>query len=70
MSLVKSMTSVAAAAAFVMGISSGSAAVVADEKRIVFVSGIVGLPVLQPARIGAQKRGEELGYDVSWVGPT
>lgn len=70
MSLVKSMTSAAAAAAFVMGISSGSAAVAADEKRIVFVSGIVGLPVLQPARIGAQKRGEELGYDVSWVGPT
>ena len=41
-----------------------------DKKRIVFVSGIVGLPVLQPARIGAQTRGEELGYEVSWVGPT
>ena len=58
-----------AAALLVSGLSVAGA-VQAETKRIVFVSGIVGLPVLQPARIGAQKRGEELGYDVSWVGPT
>lgn len=52
------------------GLIGANAAHAEDKKRIVFVSGIVGLPVLQPARIGAQARGEELGYDVSWVGPT
>ena len=61
-----------AMAAGLLGTFLAPAASTADpnSKEIVFVSGIAGLPVLQPARIGAQKRGEELGYEVSWVGPT
>ncbi|KAJ55452.1 hypothetical protein ACMU_12200 [Actibacterium mucosum KCTC 23349] len=67
MKLIKTGALALAIAAALTGAETAQAE---DKKRIVFVSGIVGLPVLQPARIGAQERGAELGYDVSWVGPT
>ena len=67
MKLLKTGALALAVAAALTGAETAQAE---DKKRIVFVSGIVGLPVLQPARIGAQERGAELGYDVSWVGPT
>ncbi|WP_421853539.1 sugar ABC transporter substrate-binding protein [Oricola sp.] len=68
--IIKRAGGLLAAAVVIATLGQAATAQADDKKRIVFVSGIVGLPVLQPARIGAQTRGEELGYDVSWVGPT